>query len=84
MDLTTITGNMTIGSHGFISTLVATTNDNYFGRKGYDESFIRGPVIEDHVMAGTGANILPGVRIGAGALVGAAAVVTRDVWPRSG
>jgi acetyltransferase-like isoleucine patch superfamily enzyme len=82
MDLTNITGNMIIGSHVFISTLVATTNDNYFSRKGYDESFVRGPVIEDYVRVGAGANILPGVRIGAGALVAAGAVVTRDVPPK--
>lgn len=82
MDLTAITGNMIIGSHVFISALVATTNDNYFSRKGYDESFVRGPIIEDYAMVGAGANILPGVRIGAGALVGAGAVVTRDVPPK--
>jgi acetyltransferase-like isoleucine patch superfamily enzyme len=82
LDHTSIASNMIIGSHVFISTLVATTNDNYFGRKGYDESFIRAPVIEDHVMVGAGANILAGVRVGAGAMVGAGAVVTRDVPPK--
>lgn len=79
MDLTNITGNMIIGSHVFISTLVATTNDNNFGLKGYNESIIQGPVIEDYAMVGAGANILPGVMVGAGAIVGAGAVVTRDV-----
>ena len=83
MDLTNITGNMTIGSHVFISSLVATTNDSNIGLKGYDESSIRGPVIEDHAMVGAGANILPGVRVGAGAIVGAGAVVTRDVPPKT-
>jgi acetyltransferase-like isoleucine patch superfamily enzyme len=82
MDLTNITGNMTIGSHVFISTLVATTNDSKFGLRGYDEGFVRGPVIEDYVMLGAGSNILPGVRVGAGAMVGAGAVVTRDVPPK--
>jgi acetyltransferase-like isoleucine patch superfamily enzyme len=82
MDLTNITGNMIIGSHVFISTLVATTNDSNFGRKGYDESSIRGPVIEDYVRVGAGANILPGITVGAGALVAAGAVVTRDVPPK--
>jgi len=82
MDLASITGNMIIGSHVFISTLVATTNDNNFGLKGYDESFIRGPVIEDHVSVGAGANILPGVRVGGGAMVAAGAVVTKDVPPK--
>ena len=82
MDLSNITGNMTIGSHVFISTLVATTNDRKFGLEGYDESSVRGPVIEDHVMLGAGSNILPGIRVGAGALVAAGAVVTRDVPPK--
>ena len=82
MDLTNITGNMIIGSHVFISILVATADDDYFGRKGYDERFVRGPVIEDYAMVGAGAIILPGVRVGAGAMVGAGAVVTRDAPPK--
>jgi sugar O-acyltransferase (sialic acid O-acetyltransferase NeuD family) len=39
--------------------------------------------LEDEVDLGASATILPGVRIGQGALVGAGAVVTRDVDPRS-
>lgn len=43
---------------------------------------IEGPVtIEDHVWIGARAIILPGVRIGEGAVVAAGAVVTRDVAP---
>ena len=38
-------------------------------------------VIEDHVWIGTRATVLPGVRIGRGAVVAAGAVVTRDVAP---
>ena len=38
-------------------------------------------VIEDWADIGVGAKILPGVRIGKGAIVGAGAVVTRDVEP---
>jgi sugar O-acyltransferase (sialic acid O-acetyltransferase NeuD family) len=37
--------------------------------------------VDDHVMIGAGAVVLPRLRIGAGALVGAGAVVTRDVPP---
>lgn len=37
------------------------------------------PIIEDNAAIGAGAVILPGVRIGYGALVGAGAVVTKDV-----
>lgn len=36
-------------------------------------------VIEDHVDIGVGAIVLPGVRIGRGAQIGAGAVVSRDV-----
>ncbi|RZI61737.1 MAG: acyltransferase, partial [Rubrivivax sp.] len=44
--------------------------------------FSKGPVvIEDGVWIGEGACILPGVRVGRHAIVGANAVVTRDVPP---
>lgn len=40
----------------------------------------RGPiVIEDHVWLGVGVIVLDGVRIGTGAVIGAGAVVTRDI-----
>lgn len=38
-------------------------------------------VIEDDVWLGTGVIVMPGVRIGRGAIVGAQSVVTRDVPP---
>lgn len=38
-------------------------------------------VIEDHVWIGTAAIVLPGVRLGRGCVVGAGAVVTKDVAP---
>ncbi len=40
-------------------------------------------VIENDVWIGAGAIVLPGVRIGQGAVIGAGAVVTRDVPPRA-
>lgn len=40
-------------------------------------------VVEDDVYIGSSAVLLPGVRIGRGAVVGAGAVVTRDVAPGS-
>lgn len=49
---------MIIGNNVFISVLVSTTNDNNIGAKGYDESFVKGPIIEDNVLIGAGANIL--------------------------
>jgi len=82
MDGTHITGNMQIGSHVFISVLVSTTNDNRLVTNGYDDAFVKGPIIEDYVGIGAGANILPGVRIGTGSIVAAGAVVTKDVPPK--
>lgn len=79
MDQSQITGNVTVGNHVFIGMQVITSNDNNMGRKGYSEESIRGAVIEDYARIGTGANLLPNVRIGRNALVGASALVTKDV-----
>ena len=43
----------------------------------------RGVTIEDEVWIGYGAIVLPGVTVGRRSIVGAGAVVTRDVPPRS-
>jgi acetyltransferase-like isoleucine patch superfamily enzyme len=40
---------------------------------------LQGPRVEEDAKIGANATILPGIRIGRGALVGAGAVVTRDV-----
>ena len=40
-------------------------------------------VIEDNVWIGEGVVVLPGVKIGEGAIIGANAVVTKDIPPRS-
>jgi acetyltransferase-like isoleucine patch superfamily enzyme len=40
-------------------------------------------VIEDNVWIGGNATILPGVRIGSGAVIGAGAVVTKSLPPRT-
>lgn len=79
LDNTHITGNMCIGNHVFISTMVATTNDNTMGREAYGEKQVQGAIIEDYVTIGAGANILPNVRIGNNAIVGASALVTKNV-----
>jgi len=79
MDLTHITGNMTIGRDVFISVLVGTTNDNALGSRGYQNERIVGPTIGDGAMIGSGAHLLPGVVIGAGAVVGSGSVVTKNV-----
>jgi UDP-2-acetamido-3-amino-2,3-dideoxy-glucuronate N-acetyltransferase len=58
-----------------------TTNDNLMGlRRGKKE--LRGPRIRRGARVGGGAVLLPGVEIGEQAVVGAGAVVTKDVPAR--
>jgi len=83
------TGLCHIGNRVSIATnvtLVADSNPNN-SRLG-DEPYVKehlvktAPVvIEDDAWLGTNVVVLPGVRIGRGAVVGAGAVVTRDVPP---
>lgn len=79
MDLTHLTGNMVIQDDVFISTMVASTNDNRI-REGYGDHVV-GPKIQRLAIIGAGAVLLPAVTIGEGAVVAAGAVVTRDVEP---
>jgi acetyltransferase-like isoleucine patch superfamily enzyme len=77
-----LVGNMLIEEHVFIGMGVTTTNDNdvYLSRFGLGSGLQqRGPVVRRLAAIGAAATILPGVEIGEGALVGAGAVVTRDV-----
>lgn len=72
-------GKLIIGNHVQISyethiwTLEHNPQDPQFGDRGGDV------IIEDYVWIGSRATILPGVRIGKGAVVAAGAVVTKDV-----
>ncbi len=77
MDNSHITGNAVIGDNVFISVMVGTTNDNVV-RSGYADHIV-GPRIEDDVVIGVGASLLPAVKIGRGATVAAGSVVTKDV-----
>lgn len=79
MDNSHITGNMKIGTHVFISVLVASTNDNSMGRNEDAVEHLSGPVIEDYATIGAGASLLPGVVIGENSVVGASALVTKNV-----
>jgi maltose O-acetyltransferase len=82
-------GLVSIGERVSIATnvtLVADSNPNnsHLGALPYvKEHLIKTApvVIEDDVWLGTNAVVLPGVRVGRGAIVGAGAVVTRDVPP---
>lgn len=77
-------GGISIGDAVQISPgVVITSHQHTFGNRGIDirdQPLEFGPVvIERNVWIGANASILPGVRIGAGSVIGAGAVVTRDV-----
>ena len=76
---THITGGMVIGDGSFIGVNVTTSNDKRPEVIDYQYDFILPPVVGKRVLIGSGANILPGVRIGDGAVIGAGALVTKDV-----
>jgi UDP-2-acetamido-3-amino-2,3-dideoxy-glucuronate N-acetyltransferase len=72
-----ILSGVKIGDNVFSSPGVVFTNDRY--PKTLGEWELRETIIEDEVAIGAGAVILPGVRRGRGVMVGAGAVVTKDV-----
>ena len=69
-----------IGNRVYLGPNVVLTNDAYPYVAGSSPVQVA-PIVGDDVVIGANAVILPGVRIGKGALVGAGAVVTRDVAP---
>nr|WP_104127530.1 WxcM-like domain-containing protein [Cryobacterium sp. Y57] len=64
----------------FVGPNATFTNDGFPRSKKYPESFPR-TIVEKGASIGGGAVILPGIRIGRDAMIGAGAVVTRDVPP---
>ena len=79
MDLTHLTGNMTLEDEVFVSALVSSANDNQMWQGEYVEGRVIGPVLRRGCSIGLGAVLLPGVEIGQRAVVGAGSVVTRNV-----
>ena len=71
-----------IGSRVFVGPRAVLTNDRYPLRRRTEYTPVA-PVLDDDVTIGANATLLPGVRIGAGAMVAAGAVVTADVPPWS-
>jgi acetyltransferase-like isoleucine patch superfamily enzyme len=81
MDHTWLSGNMVVEDGVFISGGVLTANDRDMGTAGYQEKEIIGPTIKARARIGVGAILLPGITVGEDAVVGAGAVVTKDVHP---
>ena len=78
-----ITAYSTVEDNVFVAPCVVTTNDNFMGRTEKRHELMRGPLIRRGARVGGGAILCPGVEIGEEAFVGAGAVVTKDVPPRS-
>lgn len=71
---------ITIGDQVFIGPCVAFTNDKMPRSKQYPESFMR-TTLKTGASIGANATILPGITLGEHCMVGAGAVVTKDVPP---
>ncbi|WP_299824552.1 acyltransferase [uncultured Pontibacter sp.] len=79
----------TIGNYVMIAPHVAILNSTHHFNRTDIPMIMQGkglnmnPVIEDDVWLGRNVVIMPGIRIGKGSIVGAGAIVTRDVPPFS-
>lgn len=71
---------VTVEDGAWIGPRVVFTDDLHPPCEDY-ENCVGGAVVERDARIGANVTVLPGVRIGAGALVGAGSVVTRDVEP---
>ena len=84
---THITGNMIIEDYVFFGGNCTTTNDNLmvhpreFRTKLKYKLPFKGPIIRRGARIGSAACILPGIIIGEEAVIGAGAIVTKDVPP---
>lgn len=70
--------NVTIEDHVFIGPCAVLTNDKYPIRT---KSDLQGPTLRRGASVGANSTILPGVKIGEGAMVAAGALVTKNVPP---
>src|SRR5947209_15530972 len=78
-----ITAYSVLEEEVFIAPCVATTNDNFMGRTKRRHELVKGPTVRRGARVGGAAVLCPGIEVGEEAFVGAGAVVTRDVPPRT-
>src|ERR1051325_7203372 len=78
-----ITAYSELGEDVFIAPCVVTTNDNFMGRTERRHELMKGTTLPRGARVGVGAVLCPAVEIGEEAFVGAGAVVTKDVPPRT-
>ena len=78
-----ITAYSTLEDNVFIAPRVITTNDNFMGRTERRHELIKGPTVRRGARVGGGAILCPGIEVGEEGFVGAGAVGTRDVPPRT-
>jgi acetyltransferase-like isoleucine patch superfamily enzyme len=78
-----VTAYSTLEEDVFVAPCVVTTNDDFMGRTERRHELVKGPTIRRGARVGGGAVLCPGVEIGEEAFVGAGAVVTKDVAPRT-
>lgn len=83
MDLAHVTAKVIIHDYAFIGPHVCMADDNGFGKNEVDSANAGGAEIFENANLGEGVLLLPNVKIGENAIVGAGAVVTKDVEANS-
>lgn len=79
-----ITANVVVEDYVFVGPCVVTTNDKrmLWRREGANQ-FLKGPTLRWGCRIGGGSVLLPGVEVGREAMIGAGAVVTKDIPTRA-
>src|SRR5699024_379112 len=75
-----VTADMVIEDEVFIGPCFSSSNDKYMGEGNYP---LQGPVLKKGAKIGNNATFLPGVVVGEKAIVGAGAVVTKNIKANS-
>lgn len=73
-----VTAHMVIEDHVFIGPCLSSSNDKHME---LGKGKLQGPILRTGAKIGNNASLLPGVIIGERAMVGAGAVVTKNVMP---